>query len=124
MLDKNILNEEDFQPENPDYESSGSGLEEEEDLQVTVIGPGINDQENGEENIGTTNDFNCPTLGIHPAPTCDSFYMCSKVGIGGASLQTCGAGLHFDTSLKACNWPVHAKCSHSLAAARFYTGEM
>ena len=72
----------------------------------------------------TTNQFSCPTLGIHPAPTCDSFYMCSRIGAGGASLQSCGAGLHFDVSLKACNWPVQAKCSHSLAAANFYTNEM
>ena len=72
----------------------------------------------------TTNKFNCPSLGIHPAPTCDSFYVCTKVGMGGATLQSCGAGLHFDSRLQACNWPVEAKCTHSLAAAKFYTESM
>ena len=91
---------------------------------MIVIGGGDSSQNNNVEGAEVTGKFNCPGVGIHPAPSCDHFYMCSKVGIGGASLHSCGAGLHFDASIKACNWPVQAKCTHSLAAAKFYTENM
>ena len=110
-------------------EGSGSGgdqitSENEEDLDVVVIGGSENPQSVISGEMETTNKFNCPSLGIHPAPTCDSFYVCTRIGMGGATLQSCGAGLHFDSRLQACNWPVDAKCTHSLAAAKFYTEAM
>lgn len=115
-----MMTEQDSQFEQPEQESSGSGIEEE----VTIIGGSENVQSIADSASETTNQFNCPSLGIHPATTCDSFYVCTKVGIGGATLQSCGSGLHFDSRLLACNWPVEAKCTHSLAAAKFYTEEM
>ena len=110
----------------PDFEQSNveGSAEIEEDLEVIVIGGGDATPVHNGEDLENTGQFNCPSVGIHPAPQCDSFYMCSKVGLGGASLQSCGAGLHFDASIKACNWPVQAKCTHSLVAAKFYTREM
>ena len=120
MLDKSEVTEQDVQLEQPSHESSDSGIEDE----VTIIGGGENAPSVVDGEMETTNQFNCPSLGIHPSPTCESFYVCTKVGVGGATLQSCGAGLHFDARLQACNWPVEAKCTHSLAAAKFYTEAM
>ena len=123
---------EDVLLEQTDIESSGSTSDEgypehEDDLEATVIGvaggPPVYPVEEGGD-MESTSQFNCPSVGIHPSPACDSFYLCSKVGLGGASLHACGAGLHFDANIKACNWPVMAKCSHSLAAAEYYTAGM
>ena len=114
------MTEQDDQFEQPEQEGSGSNIEEE----VTIIGGTGNVPSIADTESEATNQFNCPSLGIHPALTCDSFYVCTRVGIGGATLQSCGSGLHFDSRLQACNWPVEAKCTHSLAAAKFYTDAM
>ena len=89
-------------------------------LEATVIGGDEGDNEIDPE----TAQFDCPSVGNHPAPTCSAFYICSQIGVGGTILQSCGAGLHFDVSIGACNWPLAAKCAHSQTAAAFYTREV
>merc|ERR1719361_2306347 len=80
---KDVISEQHIQIEQPDIEASGAEPDEEtiqteDDLDVTVIGAGLDPivEENGE--MESTSHFNCPSLGIHPSPHCDSFYMCSE----------------------------------------------
>ena len=81
--------------------------QDEDDLNVVVIGDG---QNNGPVPLTPQSNFNCPSAGLFPSESCSQFHVCVQSGSSGSTLSNCASGLHFDPVNQICNWPAAAGC--------------